>query len=210
MKKPKDKADGKVANRSQRATAAIIEQRVQDVLRIRLDGAEFWDLRQYVSEKAAANEQPWVIEDGGKPLCDRQLWRYIEQADKLLATSCRTSRKKLLRRHLAQLRSLYARAVQAGDLRTALAVLTDLGKLLDLYPAARTELSGPDGAPLNAVTVELTNDERAVAIAAIFAIVGKSDCRPDPAGEGNALGPPLGTPGIALGGSGDAARRLAD
>jgi hypothetical protein len=45
------------------------------------------------------------------------------------------SRKKLLRRHLAQRRTLYARAVNNGELRTALAVARDEAELLGLYPA---------------------------------------------------------------------------
>jgi hypothetical protein len=44
----------------------------------------------------------------------------------LIAESCRTSRKKLLRNHLAQRRKLFARAVAAGDFKAALAVLRDI------------------------------------------------------------------------------------
>jgi hypothetical protein len=118
-----------------RATKAIIQARVEDVLRIRLDGAEFWDVRRYVAEKAEAAEQPWQIPAGGKPVSDQQLWRYIEQSDRLMAVSSETSRKKKLRVHLARRKSLYARAVAAGDVRAALAVLADLAKLQGLYPS---------------------------------------------------------------------------
>jgi hypothetical protein len=66
-------------------------------------------VRQYVSEKEQAGEPPWKVEDGGKPLSERQIRRYVEEADRLIEESCRTSRKKALRRHQAQRRSLYAR-----------------------------------------------------------------------------------------------------
>jgi hypothetical protein len=114
-----------------------MEARVADILRIRLDGAESWDCRAYVSQKQLAGEAPWKLADGANPLCDRQIYRYIEQADALIQSSCLTSRKKLLRNHLAQRRSLFARAVQAGDVKAALAVLQDLARLQDLYPAAK-------------------------------------------------------------------------
>jgi hypothetical protein len=118
-----------------KATKATVRARVDDVLRIRLDGAEFWDIRQYVAEKERAGEQPWAIPEGGKPIGQRQLWRYVGRADRLMAVSSETCRQKRLRVHLARRKSLYARAVAAGDVRAALAVLQDLAKMQGLYPS---------------------------------------------------------------------------
>jgi hypothetical protein len=131
-----------------KATAATIRARVDDILRILLDGAQSWDVRQYVAEKEAAGEPPWTVPEGGKPLSERQLRRYCDRADKLISESCRTNRKRLIRRHLAQRRNLYARALNKGDERTALAVLRDLAELQDLYPAARHVLTGAGGGPV--------------------------------------------------------------
>ena len=116
-----------------RATNPIIRQRIEDILRVRLDGAEGWDVRRYVAEQEAAGEPPWTIPEGGKPLSERQIRNYVAAADKLVDESCRQSRKRLLRRHQAQRRQLYARAVSKGDERTALAVLRDLAELQNLY-----------------------------------------------------------------------------
>jgi hypothetical protein len=116
-----------------RATDATIRLRIEDVLRIRLDGAEGWDARRYVAEQEQANdgagEPPWCIPEGGKPLSERQIRNYVRAADKLIDESCRKSRRRLLRRHLAQRRALYARAVSQGDIRAALAVLDSEAKL---------------------------------------------------------------------------------
>jgi len=133
-----------------RATDPIIQQRNEDVLRIRLDGAEGWDVRRYVAEMEAAGTAPWTIAEGGKPLSERQIRYYVAAADKLIAESCRQSRKKLLRRHQAQRRNLYARCVNKGDERSALAVLRDLADLQGLYPPARVkaEHTGPKGGPM--------------------------------------------------------------
>ena len=67
-------------------------------------------------------------------MSDGTLCAHIAKADELQAVSCRASRKKLTRRHLAQRRNLYAKAVSQGDVRAALAVLDSEAKLLDLYP----------------------------------------------------------------------------
>jgi hypothetical protein len=118
-----------------KATAATIRARVEDLLRLLLDGAQPWDIRHYVSGREAAGAPPWAVPQGGKPLSERQIRRYCDQADRLIAESCRTHRKQLLRRHLAQRRNLLARALNTGDLRTALAVLDSLAKLLALFPS---------------------------------------------------------------------------
>ena len=52
-----------------RATKAQVKARVEEVLRIRLDGAEAWDLREYVREKVATNDPVW----GDQPLSDATL-----------------------------------------------------------------------------------------------------------------------------------------
>src|SRR5437899_1584257 len=106
----------KAKTRTTRATETQARQRVEELLRIRLDGAELWDIREYVREKVEANDPVW----GDVALSDSQLYRYLERVDELIAESCRAGRKTMLRRHLAQRRAIYARAVNAGDYRTAL------------------------------------------------------------------------------------------
>jgi hypothetical protein len=104
-----------------KAQATIVAQRIEEVLRIRLDGAEFHDVVQYSSE------QKWNVGE-------RQLWKYISRADELIVERQVKGRKKLLARHFTQRRSLYARALNAADYRTCLAVLSDEAKLRGLYP----------------------------------------------------------------------------
>jgi hypothetical protein len=128
-----------------KATKVQTEQRVSEVLRIRLDGAEIWDLREYVREKEQVAGSPWKLADGQTSLSDSQLWRYIAKADQLITDSCRTSRKKLIRRHLVQRRNLYAKAVSAGDYRSALAAARDEAELQGLYPPKGVAVTGKNG-----------------------------------------------------------------
>jgi hypothetical protein len=125
-----------------KATKAQVTERVEQILRIRLDGAEFWDIREFAREKEKEAGPIWGSE---RPLSDTQLYRYLERADKLIAQSCRSSRKRLLRRHLAQRCNLYAKALNSGDIRTALAVLADEAALLALYTYAAELAQQPAG-----------------------------------------------------------------
>jgi hypothetical protein len=118
-----------------RATKATVARRIEEVLRIRLDGAEFWDVLQYIAEKQQAGEEPWKVPDRGKPIAERTVWWYIHKADQLLNETFRkeAGRKRLLRRHQAQRRNLYAKAVNQGDIRAALACLDSEAKLCGLF-----------------------------------------------------------------------------
>jgi hypothetical protein len=109
-----------------KSSEATVRKRVEEVLALRLLGAEFIDVRRH------AAEQKWRVSD-------RQLWRYIAEGDKVLAATLQKDRDKLVNRHIAQRRALYARAMSVSDYRTALAVLEDEAELLALYPAKRIE-----------------------------------------------------------------------
>jgi len=109
-----------------KASKALIEQRVHDIARILLDGARPFEIRPYVSAQREAGEHPWK---DGEPLSPRQIRRYVRAATKLIEADCRIKRTRALRQHLAKRKSLYARAVQVGDLGTALRVVDSLAKL---------------------------------------------------------------------------------
>jgi len=121
---------------------ATIQQRVNEILTIRLQGAEFSDIVQYASEKQ------WGVGE-------RQLRNYIRKTDELLAETLERDREKLLNRHVAQRRALYARCMSVSDYSNARAVLADEAKLLDLYPAKKTELTGKGGEPFIIDVIEI-------------------------------------------------------
>ena len=105
-----------------KSDAAEVAKRVEEVLRIRLDGAQFHDVVQYAAEKE------WGLKE-------RQVRTYIQRADKLLVERQDKNRRRLVARHVAQRESLFARAVNAADLRTALAVADSLAKMQGLFVA---------------------------------------------------------------------------
>jgi hypothetical protein len=115
-----------------KATNSQIEQRVSEVLRLRVAGAEFDDIRQYASVADKSTGRPWGVSD-------RQLWRYVALSDKALLAAVEKKRDMLLARHLAQRRLLYAKALESGDWRGALAALKDEADLERLYDPPPTD-----------------------------------------------------------------------
>jgi hypothetical protein len=137
MTKPKQTEQASPGSRAEKAT---IDARVEEILRIRLDGAEWWDVRQFVTEKQEAGLPPWAIPEGGKPVSERQLYRYMRAADRMVRESLADTRPKVIRDHIAKRRALYARAVRAGDFRSALSILDSLAKLQGLFPDPARDL----------------------------------------------------------------------
>jgi hypothetical protein len=97
------------------------EARITDTLRIISAGGTIFDLRTY------AAENQWNVSD-------RTLHRYINQANKRIAQLVEKDRGKLLNKALVQRETLYARALESGDWRSALACLDSREKLLGLFP----------------------------------------------------------------------------
>jgi hypothetical protein len=157
-----------------KASKAQMMLRTVEVLRIRLDGAKLWDVSEYVREQEQTDGSPWKLAEGEKPLTERQIARYVQRADAMIALSTRESRKRSLARHLARREALYAKAANAGDVNTALAVLRDDAKLRGLYPPAKAVVTGKDGTPLIPPAPEkpLTDDERRTAVANLLARLG--------------------------------------
>jgi hypothetical protein len=147
-KKPAGK--GTKQYRKPRCDATTARLRVEDVLRVILDGGTPVDLRRYVAEQEAKGEPPWAIPPGHKPMAERQLYKYRAKAHELMAECYEKDTTRLVMTHYTRREALYARSLQTGDLRTAHAVLKDLAELQGLYPASRTqhEVTGKNGTPL--------------------------------------------------------------
>jgi hypothetical protein len=107
-----------------KSEAAEVARRVEEVLRIRLDGAQYHDVLHYSAEK-------------GWGLKERQIREYIARADDLLVERQEKKRKRVIARRLSMREALFARAVNAADYRTALAILSDMDKLQGHYTSDR-------------------------------------------------------------------------
>lgn len=125
-----------------RADKALVQRRQDDILRIRLDGAQWVDVRDFVRVKEKEPGSNWFLSEGENPMSEGMIRRYQQRADREMVRTHERSRKKAYYRHLAQRKNLYARATLAGDTRTALSILQDEAHILGLYPKTRIEHSG--------------------------------------------------------------------
>jgi hypothetical protein len=160
----KAKNGNTAAKARKKAEAAQVALRVEEVLHIRLDGAQYHDVVQYAAEK-------------GWQLKERQLREYIHRADDLLVERQERSRRRLLARHIAQRESLFARAVNAADLRTALAIADSTAKLQGLFADARdlkelARLAASQGERIRELETRLENGTRHTAGITDPAVVG--------------------------------------
>lgn len=115
-----------------KSSKAETDQRVQEVLKLTLAGAEFPEIQQF------ARQQGWDVSE-------RQLRRYIECAYRDVAQLSERDTDQIKGRQLMQRRVLFARAMKLGDIRTALSILQDEAKLLGLYPPTKIAPTTPDG-----------------------------------------------------------------
>lgn len=170
-----------------KASKAQFMLRLTEIIRIRLSGAKEWDVAEYVREQEGTEGSPWRRAENEKPLSRRSIRRYMQKADEVIAASTKERRRQALVKHLARREEMFAKAMNAGDIRTALAVADSEAKLRRLFPAAKHEVTGKDGAPLQAALahVELSPDERARAVAGLLARLGAGDPRPIADGSGH-------------------------
>jgi hypothetical protein len=118
----------------ERASKPLVSKRVNDLVRVRLDGGQRWDVCDYVRQQESNAESPWHVAEGGSPLSNSQIWRYMKKADERIERSFERSRKILLKRHVAKLNHLYARATTSGEISVARAILRDLAEIRRLLP----------------------------------------------------------------------------
>lgn len=131
-----------------RASKAAYEARIDDVLQLILDGAGRRDIIRFASEKTTVQIDkdgketkpsfPWITKH---KLSSRQIDTYIADATEHMVTACKEADKNLIQRHRGRRESLYARAVNSGDLRTALAVIDSLGNLEGVFPTKKLDVT---------------------------------------------------------------------
>ncbi|MGH9929005.1 MAG: hypothetical protein ACREA9_07225, partial [Pyrinomonadaceae bacterium] len=129
-----------------KATKDHAEPRLQEIIKIRLAGATFSDIRPYAAEN-------------GWNLADRTLWHYVKKSNEALAQHAEKTRDELINRHLGQRRKIYAKCVAGGDYTVALAALKDEANLLGLYPE-KGQSEKPATTQTNVTLNVLTIDQR--------------------------------------------------
>lgn len=129
-----------------KVSKAELERRRLDIYGLVIDGAPFRTIRQYMAEKL-----PWSVDD-------RTLRRYVKACTEEFAKEAKRERDELKGQAHLRLERLYAMAVQKAKVRDALAVQEAINRLHGLNAPTKAEVTGADGAPLQAT---LTTEELA-------------------------------------------------
>lgn len=99
---------------------------------------------------------------------ERQAWNYIAAARDIISADNEKNREYLHAEHIAVRRHIRTKALDAGELRTALEAAKDEARLYDLYPVSKSEVSGPGGGAIVTRDDSITDDERVSRIAALL------------------------------------------
>jgi len=105
---------------SARATKAVVARRVNVVYRLLLSGFSMQEILQYAAERT-----DWDVGE-------RQVFKYLARARQLLEAESKTERAEERGKAIARLNNLYGKALNANDLRQALAVQKEINELLAL------------------------------------------------------------------------------
>ena len=141
-----------------RANKLKTEARVAELVRVILDGAQSFDLVEFVREQEKEPASCWFVAEGEKPLSYAMIRRYAVRAEEVIFKSIRTTPKRRLRLHLAKRRNLYAKSVSAGDYRSALAILDSEAKLEGLYAVVELDALARRIVELRQKVEELKNE----------------------------------------------------
>jgi hypothetical protein len=120
-----------------KCSKAEVAKRVHALVPLRLNNVGFLGIRQY------ASSQEWNV-------TDRHLRRYVRRCDDLLAGYLERDAKRLVARHLVIRGHILNLALEAGDLRTALAAAKDEALIHGIYAPKKytnTDLSGDNPTP---------------------------------------------------------------
>ena len=127
-----------------RATRAELEQRIEEIYGLLLSWLSHAAICRYAAGK-------WHI-------TTRQTDRYIARARRRVGELLEPDQREQLARALGAYQTIFAKQMAASDLRGARATMKEIVDLLGLAAPKRSELSGPDGAPL-AFDLALLSDE---------------------------------------------------
>ena len=118
----------------------MVVARTTEVLALALEGAQGWDVLQYVRGKEKESGSVWFVPPGEKSLSEEMVRKYLTRAYGLMEAAHEKRRRKLFRRHVAKLNHLYQKANWASELSVARAILHDLAEMQRLLPKPEEEL----------------------------------------------------------------------
>jgi hypothetical protein len=185
-----------------KSTRREIHARIEQVVELRLGGAELAQVVHY------ANQNAWSV---GTRMCQK----YIAAADLRIAGQAEKDRARLIALHVARRMNVFRRAMDRDDLKVAMAVLKDLGQIQAIYPTQALRLKLEDATTPRTMSVlskEDIQDLRNMALARLGHIpltpgtfnhvdISPNGSSPPTGAAAGPVQPPAGPPPPAPGGA---------
>lgn len=165
-----------------KSTNAEIEKRIHEVFILRLDGAGINEIREH------SREQGWNLEDA-------QLYKYMAEVNPMIKEELAKRNYQAFDMHLLRRERMYYKAMQRGDIKTAITVADSQAKIYGLFSPIKVAPTDPTGTlPYNGF---LSDEERAIALTNLYARLGQRNGIPTSNGEDTTSRPLLGEPNEA-------------
>lgn len=126
-------------SKGKKADNNTVNRRIDDLCDVLNQGAKLRHICQYVASKASEEGSPWFIGPDEEPLSERQIRRYVSQANKRIEKDREKNRRRRFLRWLAKLEREYAEATTSGERMAALAALREIGRAERFYPDGNEE-----------------------------------------------------------------------
>jgi hypothetical protein len=116
------------------ASKALVERRVTEIHGIVMDGAKAHDVRAFVRGMESVPTSAWFVGPDATPLADDTIRGYITRVNEVIDEEHARRRKPQFRKRVAQLDSVFARAIAGNELSVARACLMNLFVVERLIP----------------------------------------------------------------------------
>lgn len=180
MSKKKGRKKGPLVRPAPHASDLVVQARVDEFIGRILDGAQFWGLKEFVRAQERVEGSNWFVGPQFTPMHDSTIWDYKARACAAIRAARERDRDKAIDDGLMKRLHWVGKAIEAGDIPTALKCQSDHDKLAGYYPAAPLP-AGLAGTPL-LVTLE----EATARVRTLHAGVDDVSGVPDPAASGEA------------------------
>jgi hypothetical protein len=150
-------------------TKKQVAERVEAIARLCLEGKGYREIAEFCGKN-------------GWPTCPSQVYVYIRRADALIARHVETNRNSLFGQRIARRNALWARAVEKGDLATALKVEESQTALLG-FGLKPNQASRTTQVQVNNVIPSMCAEEREELCRMCLARLGRADPPKDRIGQ---------------------------
>jgi hypothetical protein len=171
MTKRKDPKDLKKPGRplSPKSTNVIVQQRVNEIFEMLIQGASRQVILQYANSERPADPARGILEKKSWGLTDRAIDNYIQKANEQFREASNLKADREIGRAITRYNAIYQKSMAAKNYQAALAAQKAIADLLGLNAPARLKImNDDDGKPMEVNANVKINPEAAKALKDLY------------------------------------------